>query len=71
MAANYTGSAVKQLEQQMKILRLEKELERARKSMLTDRKNEYQNTLRGGSGATLRGTNSGALKGSSGSTLKK
>jgi len=42
MAGNYTGSAVKQLEQQMKVLKLEKELEKARKAMLNQRKAEYQ-----------------------------
>lgn len=42
LAANYTGSAVRQLEQQMKVLRLEKELEKARKNMLDSRKKEYQ-----------------------------
>eukprot|EP01117_Protostelium_nocturnum_P013126 TRINITY_DN487_c0_g1_i1.p1 TRINITY_DN487_c0_g1~~TRINITY_DN487_c0_g1_i1.p1 ORF type:complete len:2445 (+),score=1078.48 TRINITY_DN487_c0_g1_i1:119-7453(+) len=42
MANNYTGSAVKQLEQQMKVLKLEKELEKARKAMLDTRKGEYK-----------------------------
>lgn len=42
MAGNYTGSAVKQLEQQMKVLKLEKELEKARKAMLNQRKAEYE-----------------------------
>ncbi len=35
---NFTGSKVKELEQQMKILKLEKELETARKQMLNSRK---------------------------------
>eukprot|EP01132_Coremiostelium_polycephalum_P010257 gene10257-12581_t len=38
---NFTGSKVKELEQQMKILRLEKELETARKQMLNSRKQNY------------------------------
>lgn len=42
LASNYTNSAVKQLEQQMKILKLEKDLERARSSVLNARKKEYQ-----------------------------
>jgi hypothetical protein len=42
LASNYTNSAVKQLEQQMKILKLEKELQNARSSMLNARKKEYQ-----------------------------
>jgi len=41
LASNYTGSAVKQLEQQMKVLKLEKELEKARQQMLGSRKQEY------------------------------
>lgn len=41
LASSYTGNAVKHMEQQMKILKLEKELEKARKSMLNSRKNEY------------------------------
>ena len=42
MATSYTGSAVRQLEQQMRVLKLEKELEKARQSMLKSRKKEYQ-----------------------------
>jgi len=37
-----TGSVVRHLEQQMKILRLEKELEKARRAMFDQRKKEYQ-----------------------------
>eukprot|EP01113_Clastostelium_recurvatum_P011540 TRINITY_DN15891_c0_g2_i1.p1 TRINITY_DN15891_c0_g2~~TRINITY_DN15891_c0_g2_i1.p1 ORF type:complete len:167 (-),score=68.44 TRINITY_DN15891_c0_g2_i1:34-477(-) len=40
---NFTGAKVKELEQQMKILRLEKELNNARKSMLMNRKTNYNN----------------------------
>ncbi|KYR00680.1 filopodin [Tieghemostelium lacteum] len=40
---NFTGSKVKELEQQVKILKLEKELEMARKQMLNTRKQNYQN----------------------------
>ncbi|KAM9970706.1 hypothetical protein ACTFIR_002570 [Dictyostelium discoideum] len=38
---NFTGSKVKELEQQMKILKLEKELETARRQMLNSRKQNY------------------------------
>ena len=41
MASTYTGNAVKQIEAQMRVLKLEKELEKARESMLKSRKNEY------------------------------
>jgi hypothetical protein len=40
---NYTGSRVKELEQQMKILKLEKELETARRQMLNSRKQQASN----------------------------
>ncbi|KAF2072395.1 hypothetical protein CYY_006287 [Polysphondylium violaceum] len=39
---NFTGSKVKELEQQMKILRLEKELESERRKMLNSRKQNYK-----------------------------
>ncbi|GAM27313.1 hypothetical protein SAMD00019534_104880 [Acytostelium subglobosum LB1] len=39
---NFTGSKIKELEQQMKILRLEKELNQERKRLLNTRKKEYQ-----------------------------
>jgi len=39
---NYTGSKVKELEQQMKILKLEKDLETARRQMLNSRKQSAQ-----------------------------
>ncbi len=42
LASSYTGAAVRQLEQQMKVLKLEKELDKARQSMLKARKKEYQ-----------------------------
>ncbi|EGC30476.1 hypothetical protein DICPUDRAFT_50735 [Dictyostelium purpureum] len=38
----FTGSKVKELEQQMKILKLEKELESARRTMLNSRKQNYK-----------------------------
>lgn len=40
MEYNYTGSRVKELEQQMKILKLEKELDTARRQMLNSRKQQ-------------------------------
>jgi talin len=41
-ASNYTGSVMKHMEAQMKILRLEKELQKARVAMAAQRKSEYQ-----------------------------
>mmetsp|Transcript_13165 Transcript_13165/g.18095 ORF Transcript_13165/g.18095 Transcript_13165/m.18095 type:complete len:127 (+) Transcript_13165:2-382(+) len=41
-ASTYTSNAIKQYNQQIRILRAEKELERARNALLQARKKEYQ-----------------------------
>lgn len=41
-ASNYSKSIVAEMEQQMRILKLEKELEKAREQLLYTRKKNYQ-----------------------------